>query len=98
MAEYSKEFIEKHFDDPEFPWDFSIDNISIRLQPNQHLHAICEGYGFISIYRTLEGERSAVFEVDTFEDGGRSVEIVAIKDLDRRYSEGSLPWQKKIDK
>jgi len=93
MALYSKEFVEKHFE--EWTWDFSVEEIGMQLQPDQNIHVICEGYGFISIYMTKEGVRSVVFDVETFDDGSKNVEIVSIADLDRRYLEGSLPWQKK---
>jgi hypothetical protein len=93
MADYSKEFVERHFEDPEFPWDFCIEDIGMTLQPDEYVAMICEGYGFTGIYMTPEGERSVIYTLEEVE-GGNAIEVISIVDLDKRYNEGSLPWQK----
>lgn len=93
MAEYSKEFVLAHFEDPEFPWDFCIEDISKTLQPEEYVPMICEGYGFLGIYLTAEGGISLIYVVREVEDG-QEIEAINIADLDRRYNERSLPWQK----
>jgi hypothetical protein len=49
MAEFSKQWAEKY--DPEFGWDFDIEEVSNQLDPNHYVPMICEGFGFIAIGR-----------------------------------------------
>ena len=93
MADYSIEFVFTHFEDPEFPWDFCIEDIGMTLQPEEYVPIVCEGYGFTGIYMTPEGERSVIFNLEETE-GGNTIEVVSVVDLDRLYSEGNLPWQR----
>lgn len=92
MADFSKEFCETH--DPEMPWDFDVAEMAKTLEPEHYLPIICEGYGFIGIYRTAEGTVSLVFNKDTTtEDGGQEIELVRYEELEERYSARTLPWQ-----
>ena len=47
MAEFSKQWTEKY--DPEFGYDFDIEEVAEQLPPNHYLPMICEGFGFIAI-------------------------------------------------
>jgi hypothetical protein len=49
MAEFCKQWAEKY--DPEFGWDFDIEEVSNQLDPNHYVPMICEGFGFIAIGR-----------------------------------------------
>ena len=49
MAEFSKQWAE--INDPEFGWDFDIEEVSNQLEPNHYVPMICEGFGFIAIGR-----------------------------------------------
>jgi hypothetical protein len=49
MAEFSKQWAE--INDPEFGWDFDIEEVSNQLDPNHYVPMICEGFGFIAIGR-----------------------------------------------
>jgi hypothetical protein len=91
MAEFSKQYVERQFEDPEFAWDFDIEEIGKDLQ-NDHIHPmICEGYGFLGVFKNQKGEIELAFEHPT-EDLG--LEMVPYDQLDKRYREGSLPWQR----
>ena len=91
MADYSKEFVDKHFEDPQFSWDFEIAEIGASLEKDHIYPVICEGYGFLGIYRDSEGMLELVFEHPTDDLG---VEMVPLDELDKRYVESSLPWQR----
>ncbi|CAB4138486.1 hypothetical protein UFOVP331_66 [uncultured Caudovirales phage] len=47
MADFSKQWCE--FNDPEMPSDFDILEEANKLEPNNYIPMICEGYGFIAI-------------------------------------------------
>jgi hypothetical protein len=47
MAEFSKEYCEIW--DPEFPYDFSIEEIAKDLDQGDYQSIICEGFGFVAI-------------------------------------------------
>jgi len=47
MAEFSKQWAE--INDPEFGWDFDIEEIALQLKPNHYVPIICEGFGFIAV-------------------------------------------------
>lgn len=59
MAEFSKQWAEKH--DPELNWDFDIEEIAYSLEPDYYTPIICEGYGFIAIGKDKEGEITLAF-------------------------------------
>lgn len=52
MAEFSRQYCE--LKDPEFPWDFDIEEIAKDLKPGYHVPYICEGFGFIAIGKDME--------------------------------------------
>ena len=54
MAEFSRQYCETF--DSEFPWDFDILEEFAHLKPNSMINIICEGFGFIAIGRSNEGE------------------------------------------
>jgi hypothetical protein len=47
MADFSKQWCE--LNDPEMPSDFDILEEANKLEPNNYIPMICEGYGFIAI-------------------------------------------------
>lgn len=49
MAEFSKQWAQIY--DPDFGWDFDIEEVSNQLDPNHYVPMICEGFGFIAIGR-----------------------------------------------
>lgn len=93
MADFSKEFVERHFEDDQFPWDFEITKIGQELEPNHAYSAICEGYGFVAIYKSKDGKTQLFFDDPNGEDG---LEIVDLEQLEERYAQSSLPWQKEL--
>lgn len=54
MADFSKQWCEAN--DPEMPWDFDILEEAKKLDPDHYIPMICEGYGFLAIGKTREGE------------------------------------------
>lgn len=54
MAEFSKQYCEKH--DTEFPHDFDILEIAETLENEFYTPIICEGFGFLAIGKTENGE------------------------------------------
>ena len=54
MAEFSKQWCE--INDPERTPDFDIDEVVKDLEPNHYTSIICEGFGFLAIGKTHEGE------------------------------------------
>jgi hypothetical protein len=47
MADFSKQYCEKH--DPEMSWDFDIFQMAKSVQPEHYIPIICEGFGFVGI-------------------------------------------------
>lgn len=93
MADFSKEYVERQFEDPQFPWDFEIEKIGKDLYRDHVYPVICEGYGFVAIYKNKEGKIQLAFD-NPKEDIG--LEMVDLEDLDERYKQKSLPWQKMV--
>ncbi len=55
MAEFSKQYTESP--DSEFDqWDFDILKVAEDIKPGFYVPMICEGFGFIGIGKTDEGE------------------------------------------
>ena len=54
MAEFSRQYCETF--DSEFPWDFDILEEFAHLEPDSMVNTICEGFGFIAIGKSAEGE------------------------------------------
>jgi len=54
MADFSKQWCE--INDPEKTPDFDIDEIAKDLEPGYYASVICEGFGFLAIGKTGEGE------------------------------------------
>jgi len=70
MAEFSKQWVE--INDPEFGWDFDIEEIVNQLKPNHYVPIICEGFGFIAIGKDNKNEIMLAMptgEFETDEDG-----------------------------
>jgi hypothetical protein len=70
MAEFSKQWVE--INDPEYGWDFDIEEISNQLKPNYYIPIICEGFGFIAIGKDNEDKIMLAMptgEFETDEDG-----------------------------
>jgi hypothetical protein len=70
MAEFCKQWVE--INDPEFGWDFDIEEISNQLEPNHYIPIICEGFGFIAIGKDNENKITLAIptgEFETDEDG-----------------------------
>lgn len=53
MAEFSKQYCEIY--DPEFPWDFDIEEIAESIPKGYYKPIICEGFGFSGIGVRLDG-------------------------------------------
>lgn len=66
MADFSKQWAEIF--DPEFPWDFDIEEVAKNLVSGYHTPCICEGFGFISIGKDTEG--TIILYVPDWEDTG----------------------------
>ena len=47
MAEFSKQYCERHMED--MPGDFDIMDVFNALEPDHYVEQICEGYGFLAI-------------------------------------------------
>ena len=54
MAEFSKQWAEIY--DPEFPWDFDIEEIANEIPKGYYKPIICEGFGFLGIGVKLDGD------------------------------------------
>jgi len=54
MADFSKQWAELY--DPEFPWDFDIEEIANEIPKGYYKPIICEGFGFLGIGVKLDGE------------------------------------------
>ena len=50
MADFSKQWAELY--DPEFPWDFDIEEIAKDLHKGNYYPIICEGFGFTAIAKS----------------------------------------------
>ena len=77
MAEFSKQWAEKY--DPEFGWDFDIEEVSNQLDPNHYVPMICEGFGFVAIgrdenYNVLLAMPTG--EIETDENGQISDKVI----------------------
>lgn len=55
MANYSKEFNEEL-------GDFSILDEFDRLEPNQKVNTMCEGFGFVALSKNLNGDKLVGFK------------------------------------
>jgi hypothetical protein len=63
MAEFSKQYCEKH--DPEFPHDFDILEIAETLENEFYTPIICEGFGFLAIGKSENGEIILAFRPES---------------------------------
>lgn len=54
MADFSKQYCD--LQDPGFPWDFDILEEAKKLNNNQYISIICEGFGFSAIGKDENGE------------------------------------------
>lgn len=65
MAEFSKEYcLEKNMG---FEGDFSIKEIFEKLEKDDHVGVICEGYGFMAIARNQENQCLLAYRDDDFD-------------------------------
>ena len=62
MAEFSQQWCDNN--DPEMPADFDILEIHEQLDPNTYINYICEGYGFLAIAKTENGECALAMPVE----------------------------------
>ena len=60
MAEFSKQYCEIH--DPEFPWDFDIEEIATEIPRGYFKPVICEGFGFVGIGVGMDREIHLLFD------------------------------------
>ena len=70
MADFSKQYCEIY--DPEFPFDFDIEEMAESIPNNHYIPIICEGFGFLAIERGNDGKIYLIF--DAGEDGVDKVE------------------------
>ena len=54
MAEFSRQYCEAF--DSELPWDFDILEEFANLEPDSMVNTICEGFGFVAIGKSSNGE------------------------------------------
>lgn len=54
MADFSKQYCELY--DPEFPWDFDIEEIAKGIHTERYYPIICEGFGFSYIGKNAKGD------------------------------------------
>jgi hypothetical protein len=66
MAEFSKQWAELY--DPEFPWDFDIEEIAETIPKGHYKPIICEGFGFSGIGVRLNGDIEILVIDPTDED------------------------------
>lgn len=62
MAEFSKQYCERHL--PDLPGDFDISEVTNDLSLDHFVQYICEGYGFIAIGKDESGEILFAFRKD----------------------------------
>ena len=70
MAEFCKQWVE--INDPEFGWDFDVEEIANQLKPNHYAPMICEGFGFVAIGKDANNDIMLAIptgESETDEDG-----------------------------
>lgn len=65
MAEFSKQWAEVN--DPEFPWDFDIEEEFESIPHGYYKPMICEGFGFMGLLRTTSGSKALLFDNGTDE-------------------------------
>jgi hypothetical protein len=65
MAEFSKQYCERHL--PDIPGDFDILKLTDTLSPDHFIQYICEGYGFIAIGKDESGEILLAFRKEDHE-------------------------------
>ena len=65
MADFCKQYCEIY--DPEFPFDFDIEEMAESIPNNHYIPIICEGFGFLAIERGNDGKIYLIF--DAGEDG-----------------------------
>ena len=77
MAEFSKQWVD--INDPEFGWDFDIEEVTSQLNPNHYIPIICEGFGFIAIGKDAEDKIMLAMptgETETDEEGQISDKVI----------------------
>lgn len=59
MADFSKQWAELY--DPEFPWDFDIEEEAANIPKGHYKPMICEGFGFGGIGVRMDGSIMLLF-------------------------------------
>jgi hypothetical protein len=62
MADFSKQWCELY--DPEMTHDFDILEEFEKLEPDQYINYICEGFGFIAIGKTQDNQCLLAIPID----------------------------------
>lgn len=62
MAEFSKEYCDVW--DPEFPYDFSVEEMAKELEAGNYQSIICEGFGFIAVAKDKNQQILVAFQDD----------------------------------
>lgn len=70
MADFSKQWAELY--DPEFPWDFDIEEIAKDLHKGNYYPIICEGFGITAIAKDKNGKTLVAIPIN--EENVREVE------------------------
>ena len=90
MAEYSKQYCEIY--DPEFPWDFDIEEEALNIPKGHYKPIICEGFGFLGIGVKLDGTITILIDDSdgSYENAGvvRQVEYKRYIELHKSKSQG----------
>ena len=90
MAEFSKQWAEIY--DPEFPWDFDIEEEAANIPKGHYKPIICEGFGFLGIGVRMDGTITILIDDSdgSYENAGvvRQVEYKRYIELHKSKSQG----------
>ena len=79
MAEFSKQYCEKH--DFDFNHDFDIFEIADGLQNEHYTSIICEGFGFIAIGKNESGEIIVAMPIEEPTEDGPDIEWKKLEEI-----------------
>lgn len=79
MAEFSKQYCEKH--DFDFPHDFDIIEVADGLPNGHYTSIICEGFGFIAIGKDEVGKIILALPTEETIDGDSKVEWKDLEEI-----------------
>ncbi len=86
MAEFSKQYCEIY--DPEFPWDFDIEEMAQDIPKGYYKPIICEGFGFSGIGVRMNGEIELLFVDFADEENLKQVDYKKFIEKQKLKSQG----------